>query len=454
MRIASFDGFASAPMPSLAIQGLLRKLFKLNFMEVAAVRQATTWISEWELTAQSFDELNEQFKQVMWQIYCYAMKQKTEWDVLIFKTLGMALGNCLASKLPLAREHMVQLRELRQPVQRRPGAEDFAVSYREFINSAAGIYKARFNTAHMLMLLKDDDLSYLDDFYRHDMDEAIQSLLAGITQLAKYGVKSCMMRDNLLHPVDYAWVMNDGRDIFSHLVPDGIDMELMDPPFALTILAKQSGVRTSKPTKSIEKMGMTATRQLSFDFGSTILTSADLYSDGRVTLDTGFGMVPIRSVFEELKATDLYKPFHLLQLMRIYDLVVPVERAKSYGVPVLPIRRRRPDATEKFELTWRQLVVPRIRLVDDPGLVMALEQEVAQDLAFTNEYAGTRESREITGFLRRLRRGQASDTARKLAIKERGWLNLPEGYTYVKNHTWGTGPNQTAGHVAVRRPSA
>lgn len=455
MQIASFDSFASAPMPSLAIQGQLRRLHRLHFMQTAVVRQAATRIGEWELTARSFDELAGQFKQVMWQIYCYAISQRNEWDVAIFKTIGMALGAYLAGKLPLSHESVVQLKQLRKPVHRSPGVEDFAVSYSQFLENTGSTYTLRYNTACLLARLMDDDLSYLDDFRRHDTGEAIESFLVGIAQLAKYGVKSCVMRDNLLHPADYAWVMNDGRETFSHFVPKGGDIAQMDPPLALGILAKHAGVRTSRPTKSIEQIGMTPMRRLNFDFASNAFTSTNLYSDGRVTLDTGFGMVSMKSVFEELQVEELYNLFHLLQLMRIYDLVVPVELTKSRGVPSLPIRRRRPNEPEEFKLTWRTLVVPRIRLVDDPRLISALEQEIAQDKAFTAAYGGVRESREIMGFLRRLQPGhQAGDTARELAKQERGWLSLPEGYTYVRNHNWGTGPNRTAGHKAIRRPSA
>ena len=453
MQTVRFDSFASAPMPSEAVQGQLRRLHKLDFTETVAVRQAATRIGEWELTATSFDELLEQFKELLWCLYCYAISERNLWAVLIYKTLGMALGAYLSGKLPLSRENVRQLKALRPPVQRQPGVEDFTVSYHDFLDYVSSAYTTRYNTACMLTRLMDDDLSYLDDFRCRDMSEAIENLREGIAKLSWYGVKSCVIRDNLLHPVDYGWVFNDGFDTFSHLVPDGIEVSRMDPPLTIAILAKYSELRTSKPTKLTEQLGVTPMRRLDFNFATTSLTSTDAYSDGRMTLDTGYGMVPIKSVFDECKAGELYDLFHLLQLMRIHDLVVPVELAKSRGVSSLPIRRRRLTELGEFKLTWRELVVPRIRLVEDPELVSALEGEIAEDRAFTAAYSGgAQESREITGFLRRLRRGQhASDMARKLALKERGWRNLPEGYTYVKNHTWGTGPNRTAGHKAVRR---
>lgn len=441
------------PTPSWPIQAQLRKLHKLDFMETVAVRRTATLIGEWELTATDFDAGLKQFKELLQSLHHFAMSERNSWMLHLCKGVSIALGHFLAGRLQLSYDNVERLSQLSKPVHGRQGVEHFGLFYSEVLGYLFNSYKTRYNTAVVLGQLSEEDLSHFDDFRQPDeVEEAIQSLLTGIAELCRYGVKPCTMQDGLLHDPDFAWVMNDGADIMSFLLPDGVELARIDPPLAVTMLARRSAIKILKPTLRKEKIGITPFRSLSFDFNS--YTSANLYLDGRVTLEVGWGMIPLQGVFAEAGVGELYELFHLLQLLRVYDLVVPVELAESRRVPAWPVRRRRQSIDpESTEPTWRQLVVPRIRMLRDlEGLASGIEREIAEDLAFTRQYGGgIRESREIQGFLRRIRAGrQATDRARQFAWEERGW-EIPEGYTYVKKHDWGTGPNRTAGHEAVRR---
>jgi hypothetical protein len=441
-------------MPSDAIQRQLRKLHKLYILEVTAIRQAATLIGGWELTETGFDAGLTQFEQLLQNIHNFAMRERNNWMLGVCKSVSIALGQLLASRLPLSYDHLQQLKTVSKPIPTQTDTEHFQAFYtNEVLSHLCSLYRERYNTALLMGQVSEEDLSYFDDFRQPDkVKEAIQSLLTGITELRHYGVKSCIMQDGLLHDPAYAWAMADGADFMSHLMPNGATLSQFDPPLAVTMLTSHKGINNLKTIPQKEKLGRTPFRRVSFNFGSC--TAAIPYSDGRMTLDIGYGMVPLKGIFDEAGVGELYELFHLVQLLRISDLVIPVKPIGNRRIPAWPTRHRK-QATlpEGPEPTWRQLVVPRLLTLRDSSLSAQIEQEIAEDRAFTAQYGGTHESREILGFLRRLQPGrQASERAHGLAMEERGWEKLPEGYTYVKNHTWGTGPNLTAGHVAIRRP--
>lgn len=266
-----------------------------------------------------------------------------------------------------------------------------------------------------------------------------------IAECRRYGVKPCVMQDGIMHLAEDTWVFLDGFDEFGKLRSDYL--EGLRTPLAITHLADRKSVRSLESQTFQEgKMG-----GLSPSYDRYMTVSVQL--DGTLTIDSELGLYPLERIFEEAGRADIFAVFRLVHLMRLSDLIVPEIVRQRHQAPDWPSSPRNKSAyrahVEALPGRLRQLVIPRVRLLEDVDAIQqAQEGELAEDMDFSEGLQGSEQRilGPMVGHFRRLPAGySASPEACSLALEQRGMLP-PEGMTYVKRRD-----GDTVIHVARRR---
>lgn len=278
-----------------------------------------------------------------------------------------------------------------------------------------------------------------------ELDEYSAYVAYQIAECRRYGVKPCVMQDGIMHLSEDTWVFLDGFDEFGKLPSDYL--EGLRTPLAITHLADRKNVK-SLETQTFQqgKMG-----GISPSYNRYMSVSVQL--DGALTIDSELGLYPLKRIFEEAGRADVFAVFRLIHLMRLSDLIVPEIVRQRYEAPDWPTTPRNKSAhrayVEALPDQLRQLVIPRVRLLEDVDAIQqAQEGELAEDIDFSESLQGSEQRilGPMVGHFRRLPAGySASPEACSLALEQRGMLP-PEGMTYVKKRD-----GDTVIHVARRR---
>jgi|GEM_PF-3888457 len=275
-------------------------------------------------------------------------------------------------------------------------------------------------------------------------------LASQIIKLQRYGIKPCVMQDGLLHRPSEAWVFSD--------VSDRECGAGMLRPLAVSHLALISEVTSLR--EKVDDHRVPGARFTSMPFPSLGLVVVQ--RDGRLTADSEYGLRPLEAIFGQAGREKAYHFFRLLHLMRVADLVVPVEVYREHGVPTWPVmpatRKQREASRQRPEKLLRDLWVPRQLIISRPELLDgAFDAELAEAMRThgLEPDASSRARHSVPGFTRKLPEGcQATPEARRLALEERG-IVLQPGYTYVRHHERGSEEDAASiGHRAIRRPRA
>lgn len=307
-------------------------------------------------------------------------------------------------------------------------------------------------------------------------EPAIASALKDRTALAqqldgqrKYGVKPTSATDGLIHRPQEAWVTLDGFGWQGGVQREGLTgNHILAQVFLSDPDANDLSVTTVGDEKNHRLTGFPADCYFS------------VRPDGSLSLDEDFGVAPLSELFDQLGIGDAYPVYHLVHLLRVYDLVVPVEKIRDLPslariVRSAPAQGMAPDATATRHQLWERLpfiTMPRLRLMDNPeALRIASEQELARAEAVTAAREAEiarqdsvappppsahepRRQHRVEGFVRPLPPGQhASPTAIAKAWEEKR-IVLKPGETYVKIHDRGSGPAMPVGHRTRRRNAA
>lgn len=359
-----------------------------------------------------------------------------------------AVAEVAAQRLPLSAGHLAELRALAEGYGRLP--DDDSRSW--YAPKAAQLHNAYDRRMRWVSLvtgfMPESEMEELAGPGLPD-DGDVDELAAALMELRRYGVKSCFMQDGLIQPASDAWVLMDGAEFREARARRGAEPT---GHLAEIFLAPAKAICDFKLVES-RRLGEGQGRGYNTSFARRL--SAGLTFDGH--LDGGdITFQPVAGYFEEAGRAEYYPLMRVIQLLRLYDLVVPAEvvaELPSSAQLVQPGPRRRRNRPPARSI--RDLWLPRLHLVRDDmaDVTTDLVREVAdaeRDTPDTPEAAATRARHEVLGFMRPLPAGRdASPSAHVLAWEQRKML-IPPGHTYVKTHNRGSGP-PIEGHRARRR---
>jgi len=283
-----------------------------------------------------------------------------------------------------------------------------------------------------------------------DAKERADEVAARIAEHRHYGVKDCLMQDGIMHAPGEAWVFKDGMSLQE---PDVPRARLI----AVTHLVDRKKVRKSLDFVTVQRDGL---RWQEVDFPTKLLVA--IHENGNLTIDPEYGAQTLKAVFEGLDKAPAYEIFRLVHLLRLSDLVLPLEVYRQLDVPSWPVmpstRKARAEQREQIPGLLRRLMVPRMRILEQPALIeAALQAEMIQaeadtDAAEAAQLGGKpRAKHKVPGFKRLLPKGcVASPEAHVLAWRQRKII-LEDGWTFVRSHNRGKGENTSIGHEAIRR---
>jgi len=148
-----------------------------------------------------------------------------------------------------------------------------------------------------------------------------------------------------------------------------------------------------------------------------------------------------------------YELLRMASILRLWDLVVPLEISNK--APRLPSTTtfREKIATliqPKKQLFDPRLIVPRVRLLETPGIANALEleMEIGIDTAEKRARAEMRKH-DVIGHVRKLHQGYKASVDARMRAAEEG-ITLHDGETYVVTHKRGKAPGDDRIHKAVK----
>lgn len=243
-----------------------------------------------------------------------------------------------------------------------------------------------------------------------------------MARLRRYGVKPCFFQDGVMHDRQQAWAFLP--------LPDSGSSNT-----AIVALSTRDSLTNLEPRRQ-PRPG--ASQTFHYDIMAS-LTMA-ISREGHLTIGMSDAAIPSQSILDQMGLAEWYEPFRLIQLLRLYDLIMPIERVRELpGWPIQPTRGLSGMMKKSTPLSQiPALVLPRLKLLDNPR---ALYDQLEQEVAAAQKLAVTRSLRRhaVVGHIRILPPGKtATAAARKLAWEESNITLLP-GETYVKLHDRGTG---------------
>lgn len=441
---------------NVAVEGQVRRICKRNDVDANMIRSAAHLLYRWYNPVGTPMQQYQQLLNMLHSVGSVGASERR--NTVQLNSLCIALSCLAAVRIPLSSDLAIKAVEVQEIAELLAKKGDKpATWWYMFIQPFVHNYVTRGKTVGLLRKLKPKDIDHwLKVSAGQDITALADQAGLGISQLRRYGVKPCVIDDGIIHPAGTAWVFSDGFESRNQLAnPESI--RHIAPVLADTVLGKFSQIRQADNIALVASHISEAPFGdfSAFSFPVAPITIAYVHENGQIATDAHIGVAWADSYFSEAGLGDLYPMFRLVHLMRLNDLVVPVEAMRQSGVHSWPIQSvRRSDRIDLTKIPFlRTLVIPRLRLLSEQKLLdQAYLSEMANSAIQTETLMRRKMGKhEVVGFVRPLPIGfQASDTARQLAWQELGIRHLPDGWTYVRTHSRGNQNNPAKGHVARR----
>ncbi len=288
-----------------------------------------------------------------------------------------------------------------------------------------------------------------------DLRETSFSMMQELSNLRRYGVKTSFFQDGMFHQQSDAWFFTD----FTGLGSQTFNMSasrMTTRPLAFVSLASRASITGIIPRVVKYDFGKAKMNSIDFGFDPHLIWTID--DRGELFNSPSSGVLSVRKLFAGEGREEFYEIMRFSQVLRLYDLVVPIEVVQT--MPTLPrltgglVRRIVTGFIKGREMPFTPaIVVPRLRALENPQhLVEELEREVEQ--ADEETIRRSREAirrHEVVAHVRRLPEGHhPSAEARRVAREELG-IELADNETYVRKHERGTGEPVNGPHRAKHR---
>lgn len=271
-------------------------------------------------------------------------------------------------------------------------------------------------------------------------------MMEELHRLRKYGIKTSYFQDGMLHNPFQAWLFAAPLAVDLNEIGKSVsDMGVFAKNDVASIIlvdklnARNYGLKTNEETydKNTSIFGV--------ELAIPSYVAFNMDKKGELDASMGFGALPMREIFAKLGKEHVYELLRLSQILRLWDLVVPIMVANkapsllsattAAGSAILSIIPKR-------RLFDPRLILPRARLLENQGETdRNLSMEVENALAETEKRISTpRRRHEVIGHVRRVRPGyKAAEVTRQLAL--RSGVALEGGETWVAKHMRGMGEN-------------
>ncbi len=260
---------------------------------------------------------------------------------------------------------------------------------------------------------------------------------AELAEMRRYGVKPSFFQDGMMHRPNEAWVIMPP--------PNFVEKSLL----ALTALSLRSELSDLEPKAQIMPDGMEASI-----FPMRAMLVMTINRDGHLSQGTnGYAGISTQEILRSAGQEEWYETLRLMQLMRLYDLVVPIESVAT--LPTWPqqspgrILSGLVKKVAKLNLT-PDLILPRLKLLQNSHLLHEqLEREVDLAIDDTRERA-LMHRHDVVDHIRHLPVGKSPTPAARERAREALGIELTDHETYVRPHKRGAG-DEIKSHRAVRR---
>ncbi len=281
------------------------------------------------------------------------------------------------------------------------------------------------------------------------------SMMQELANLRRYGVKTSFFQDGMFHQQSDAWFFMDFTGLGSQAFSVSAS-KITTKPLAFVSLASRASITGMRPRMVKHDFGQAKMKSIDFGFDPQLIWTID--DQGELFNSPSFGVLSVRKLFAGEGREEFYEIMRFAQVLRLYDLVVPIQVVRT--MPVLPrlkgglVRGIVTGFIKGREMPFTPaIVVPRLRALDNPQhLVEELEREIEQ--ADEETVRRSREAirrHEVVAHIRRLPEGHhPSGEARRVAREELG-IELADNETYVRKHERGTGEEQVGPHRAIHR---
>jgi hypothetical protein len=270
------------------------------------------------------------------------------------------------------------------------------------------------------------------------LNREISGIMEGITELRKYGVKTCYFQDGISHESGDAWYFADP----TYLV-DEASAKMSHIPLAENFLAFIMMGKKPKPGAALNVEREFIHNEV-WDMHQITLPINGKFSwvmdrKGELWLWNNYSVSAVRDFFVAAGKELEYELLRMAHAIRLYDLVVPMSVVSQ--LPVQPIQStglaKILSPLARKPLLTHELIIPRIRKLDSYMEIMrAMNQEMDQSEEKTKRRA-TRQH-EVEYFVRPLPKGhKPSEEAKRRALKV--GIILSDDETFVKKHNRGSG---------------
>ncbi|MCX6740313.1 MAG: hypothetical protein NTZ49_03740 [Candidatus Parcubacteria bacterium] len=282
-----------------------------------------------------------------------------------------------------------------------------------------------------------------------DLAQDLEATMKELTILKRYGIKTSFFQDGVLHGINEVWVFTDYRDIIA-----ATSFKILEgKPLALVSLATIAAMKNPLSLKVREVVTSDSKVTLAgYELEGFLSWSMD--EKAEFDASSGLGLLPVREIFSQAQKSDIYEIFRLTQVMRLYDLIVPLTVVEQ--MPKLPRVESSTlkNIVNRFRTAARplnpDLLVPRIRTMENPRhLIEELEKEV--EIAEQETKKRTHCHHEVIDFIRRLPQGYKPSARARALAKEHLGIELADNETYVKKHERGKGSSNAGVHQAKHR---
>ena len=288
----------------------------------------------------------------------------------------------------------------------------------------------------------------LDDVSRlfPDAQTALTHLMSELHRLKMYGIKNAYFTDGIMQRDNQVWVIMDHQALgkFHH-----INITERPETMAMILLAKEQNVRDYNAKVELITKGEGSITKLDLGFEPDLIMNIST----RGELYYGNYEIPYLSVGDIFRKDDKEAEYELLryaQIMRLWDLMVPVTRVRQVSTA-----RRQGNLIERIlhisQAITPDLILPRVRLIEDHA------QEVQAELEREIEEADERTKRvigrhDVTHHIRHLPTGRHASPDAIQNAHDHGF-ELKPGETYVRKHERGSGEaiNSNKIYRAVKR---
>lgn len=268
-----------------------------------------------------------------------------------------------------------------------------------------------------------------------DLPQVNTDIAGELAALRRYGVKPAIYKDGLLQGPKESWILAP-----TPVVTPGI-----------------TGIAVLSSATDLANLGYhpvdTGGIREAYAMDLKAAVAFEISAAGNLYLRSGYEAIDVGEMMAAMQMSDTYECLRIIQLLRLYDLIVPLEVVRKLPAwPTASPLRIVTRLTRGVLSLSPDLILRRVRALENPNLLIKLLDQEIEAAEHDTALRSPRKTRrhEVVSFVRRLPDGRhPTPEARQRARDEIG-IELADNETYVRQHERGTG-DKIRSHTARKR---